>query len=163
MGVASLTLGPAGRHHHRVMTSEPSAQRGTQGAVRVGQLLVDLGLVTALEVARAVATQRSGDPRRLGEILVAQGACAPDTLERVLVDYGVATPVPPPGAVVDQESLRELESLRDALMWRAAGGDDTQLLLLAERLDRVVTDLVATVDGEGGVRSQPADPDRSSA
>lgn len=112
--------------------------------MRVGQLLVDLGLVTTLEVARAVAAQRDGDPRRLGEILVAQGACTTDTLEQMLHTH--AAPAPPRHTVtVDEEGLRELVSVRDALLQRAADSGDPELLLLAERLDRVVTDLAAGV------------------
>ena len=136
------------------MIEDPVAGPGGRGAVRVGQLLVDLGLVTTLEVARAVAAQRDGDPRRLGEILVAQGACTTDTLEQMLRTHG-APATPRRTVTVDEEGLRELISVRDALLARAADSGDPELLLLAERLDRVVTDLAAGVPVRR-VRALPA-------
>lgn len=133
---------------------DPVAGPGGRGAVRVGQLLVDLGLVTTLEVARAVAAQRDGDPRRLGEILVAQGACTTDTLEQMLLTHG-APAAPRRTVTVDEGGLRELVSVRDALLQRAAASGDPELLMLAERLDRVVTDLAAGVPVRR-VRAVPA-------
>ncbi|HSF26863.1 MAG TPA: hypothetical protein VLC50_05020 [Actinomycetes bacterium] len=147
-----------------MMIEDPVAGPSGRGAVRVGQLLVDLGLVTTLEVARAVAAQRDGDPRRLGEILVAQGACTTDTLEQMLRTHGVPS-APRRTVTVDEEGLRELISVRDALLQRAAESGDPELLLLAERLDRVVTDLAAGVPvrrvGARAVRSVVATPRRS--
>lgn len=50
----------------------------------LGTLLENSGKVTAADLARATATQRAGDKRRVGEILVANGVVAARDIDRYM-------------------------------------------------------------------------------
>ena len=59
------------------LATELSVNHGEEIAP-LGQILVQSGHMTEDQLSVALAQQRSGDPRRVGEILVAHGAVHPE-------------------------------------------------------------------------------------
>lgn len=102
--------------------------------VPLGRLLVSSGSATEEQIERALKAQRDGDPRHLGEILVAHG-------------------VIPPGAVraaIEEQAQAGTFAPRDRTV-RVEVGRLDQMMRLAQGLDRVQADLL----GSSAVRRDP--------
>jgi two-component system, chemotaxis family, sensor kinase CheA len=122
----------------------------------LGDLLLQRGVVSREELEAALAEQKRGDPRPLGQILVARGAaedsvaCAVDQqneIRRTVVENSVR---------VDVTALDRLVHLADDLALagrqvraRASVHSDRELERLGRRIDRIVAEL-----HEGVVRTR---------
>jgi type IV pilus assembly protein PilB len=103
--------------------------QATGERVRLGDVLVEQGVVTAEQVAAALVAQReSGNKRLLGELLVQQGFCAEDDIIQALaknygVPYAKITPKLVDASVIDalprdfldQHKVLPLFKVRDVL------------------------------------------------
>jgi hypothetical protein len=76
---ASGAVGAAAGH-----VGPPRARGGRTVAPRLGQLLVELGLIDPQQLQCALAAQRANRGLPLGELLVQQGALTPEDLARAL-------------------------------------------------------------------------------
>lgn len=112
--------------------------------IPLGRQLVAEGLVTEDDLARAVARQRAGDPRPLGELLVDGGAISAERLAEVLDrrrrrqrDLGLTETLRVSVDTVDRllDRVAELIILRGELV--AGGRPEAEV----RRLDRAVEDL----------------------
>lgn len=60
-----------------------------EGDKRLGEILIDLGIVSTRVVEEALELQRKkGDPKRIGELLVEEGLVPPEAVERALLIQG---------------------------------------------------------------------------
>ena len=145
-------------------------------APRLGEVLLEQGLVQAEDVASAVLDQElGGDTRKIGELLVAYGAVQADEVERALQKQAeaVAGPAPaePPAEgrrTVADSSIRVDVDLLDALMTlvgelvltrnqilqHAASRADTDLVRASQRLNLIASELQ---EGVMKTRMQPID------
>jgi len=86
---ALLVLGSGAMWGGREPVEEPAADEGgstEEGRVgwRLGELLVEYKFISEPQLATALARQREGNHRRLGEILVEMGLITPAWLGQVL-------------------------------------------------------------------------------
>jgi len=103
-----------------VKAEEPAVSR--YAGQKIGDILVDQGLLSEDELETALQVQEGGRLRRLGEILVERGVISPEGLEEalrlqaevpdkklgeILVEAGRAEPAAVSSALKDQENLRE--------------------------------------------------------
>jgi two-component system chemotaxis sensor kinase CheA len=89
--------------------SEPARDRSPI-AGKIGGLLVEKGHISPDDLARALGEQERGDPRRVGEILVAQNLCKPEDIVSVLQIAHLRS------RDADTESVRVAVNLLDRLM-----------------------------------------------
>ncbi|WP_218974420.1 ATPase, T2SS/T4P/T4SS family [Streptomyces sp. NP160] len=149
---------------------------------RLGDVLVDAGVLTPAQLSEVLAGQQSstGRRKRLGELLVQSGVADEKTIARALadqlgltvVDLSRMVPDPEvvrslPQAVAERTRVVPLERTRTGLV--VAVADPTNVLALDDvRLHTGAGDLVVTVATESQVREQLArawslGQDRSSA
>lgn len=167
---------------HRPTTATLSSLQSLQRR-RLGDVLVDAGVLTPAQLSDVLAGQQSGPPgrrRRLGELLVEGGIADERTIARALadqlgltvVDLTRMVPDPEvvrllPQAVAERTRVVPLERTRTGLV--VAVADPTNVLALDDvRLHTGSGDLVVTVATESQVREQLArawslGQDRSSA
>ena len=142
------------------LKSKRADQVAEQGAPKLGQILVDAGAVQKEQVARAVALQEDGDPRRLGEILIDSGAVKPREVLDALQVQSESTPgLSSSNLRVDVNLLDKLMNLvgelvlaRNQVLQFTAGQQDTALLNTAQRLNLITTELQ---EGVMKTRMQP--------
>ncbi|PWJ56193.1 type II secretion system protein E (GspE) [Quadrisphaera granulorum] len=149
---------------------------------RIGDVLVDAGVLSPEQLAEVLASQQSasGRRRKLGELLVESGITDEKTIARALADQLGLTVADLSRMAVDPEVVRSLpravaERTRVVPLERTSTGlvvavaDPTNVLALDDvRLHTGSTDLVVTVATESQVREQLArawalDQDRSTA
>ena len=136
-------------------------------APRLGEVLLEQGLVQVEDIASAVLDQElGGDPRKIGELLVAYGAVQPDQIEQALQKQAEciarpapgqpAAPAPPAGKpaaepgeapaevrrTVADSSIRVDVDLLDALMTLVGELVLTRNQILQHAATRADTDLV---------------------
>ena len=122
----------------------------SDGAKPIGQLMVERAGVDRCAVAAARESQRRGDLRTLGEILVSQGAVSP-SLARSVVEYqqqareaiGADSRVRVDVARLDHlfEMVGELVLIRDEILQTSRQLCDPGLSAIARRLDHVTTEI----------------------
>ena len=121
----------------------------------IGDILMQTAGVTSAEIQLATAKQSEGDPRRLGEILVEQGAVQPADIVDALriqqasrvqatasdstirVDVGLLDKV--------MNLVGELVLARNQVLQFASRMKDTSLLAASQRLNLITTELQAGV------------------
>ena len=129
-------------------------------APKLGELLVQMGEISAEQVNQALAEQAKGDPRRIGEILVQQGAVRPDALLAMIQSQGEAKGAVSDSTVrVDVTILDKLMNLvgelvlsRNQVMQFAASQEDSTFLATSQRLNLVTAELQ---EGVMKTRMQP--------
>lgn len=137
---------------------------------RLGDVLVDAGVLTPEQLSEVLASQQSatGRRRKLGELLVESGIADERTIARALADQLGLTVADLSRMAVDPEVVRTLprqvaERTRVVPLERTSSGlvvavaDPTNVLALDDvRLHTGSTDLVVTVATESQVREQLA-------
>jgi len=120
----------------------------------IGEILIERAVVTAEEVQRAIKQQADGDPRRMGEILVEQGAVRPSDIVEALhiqqssraqgasdstirVDVGLLDKV--------ITLVGELVLARNQVLQFANRTKDASFLAASQRLNLITTELQAGV------------------
>ena len=129
-------------------------------APKLGELLVQMGETSAEQVNQALAEQAKGDPRRIGEILVQQGAVRPDALLAMIQSQGEAKGAISDSTVrVDVAILDKLMNLvgelvlsRNQVMQFAASQEDSTFLATSQHLNLVTAELQ---EGVMKTRMQP--------
>lgn len=140
----------------RLQNSPETAERlpekgpGAAPVPRLGEILVDRGLITPEDAAEALDEQQRGDPRHIGEILVEQGVVAPqDVVEALATQQDVR------GATVAESSIRvdvglldelmnlvgELVLVRNRIVELAGGPREIDLAAAAQRLNHLTGEL----------------------
>lgn len=125
-----------------------------------GQILVAQGKVKEEDVARAAAIQRSGDPRRLSEILVGMGVLGPqDVVETINKQSETKPSVSDNSIRVDVNLLEKLMNLvgelvlaRNQILQYAERQEDSTFLTASQRLNLITTELQ---EGVMKTRMQP--------
>ncbi len=103
--------------------------RPAQPDDRVGDLLEDMGAVTAEQLEVAVELQRSGDGRPLGELLIELGFVSAVDVELALMRQQARR-----GRLAHSEGLRVLDEAHRSA--RQAGGSLDELALAAAELGK---------------------------
>jgi len=141
----------------------PAAASGTQTGVpaSMGEILMQRAGVTPMQIQIAVQEQEKGDPRRLGEILVDQGAAgAGDVVDalRVQQSQGVQSAVDSTVRVnvglLDKVMtlVGELVLARNQVLQFAGRMKDASFLAVSQRLNLITTELQ---EGVMKTRMQP--------
>ncbi len=104
---------------------------------KVGEILVDAGLVTASNVTEAVELQKAGDERKLGEILVYEQKLSPQVVDEALKAQATAKQHSGPVASVE-ESVRVPVGRLDQLIDAIGEAVIAQSMIVA---DAVISDL----------------------
>jgi two-component system, chemotaxis family, sensor kinase CheA len=146
-------------------TAPPVAEGTSEGATppaSIGDILMQTAGVTSAEIQLATEKQNEGDPRRLGEILVEQGAVRPADIVDALriqqssrthggasdstirVDVGLLDKV--------MNLVGELVLARNQVLQFAGRMKDTSLLAASQRLNLITTELQ---EGVMKTRMQP--------
>lgn len=97
---------------------------GELEAIPLGRLLVRSGRATEAQVELALKAQRDGDPRFLGEILIAHGDITPEALK----------------SAIEEQAQAEASAVEETTI-RVAVGHLDQIINLAQDLDRVRMEL----------------------
>jgi len=117
----------------------------------LGQMLIEKGLVKPDDVTFAVHEQQLGDPRRLGEILVDQGAVDQKDLDEALASQK--------GASLAESTVRvdvgvldslmtlvgELVLARNQVLQFTSESDDAALIATSQRLNLITSELQESV------------------
>ncbi len=130
-------------------------------AALMGELLVERGVVQAVEVDQAVGTQDAGDPRRVGEILVERGQVeSQDVLETLQAQEESRGPGASEGSIrVDVDLLDKLMNLvgelvlaRNQIIQFSTSQEDRVFLATTQRLNLITAELQ---EGVMKTRMQP--------
>jgi two-component system chemotaxis sensor kinase CheA len=130
----------------------PAPSRPTPGPPRGGLLdpLIVAGKLDPEAVALAAQQQRLGDPRRIGEILVDNGALKPQDVLDALLAHGDAAPTSPGETTIRVDVglldvlmnlVGELVLARNQLLQKVASSDLADLPGTTQRLNLITTDL----------------------
>lgn len=122
-------------------------------AANLGDILISSGVATASEVSEAVAQQNTGDPRRVGEILVEQGAVKPhDVLDALHVQQAHGQSASESTIRVDVGLLDQLMNLvgelvlaRNQILQFTKKTEDTSLVTAGQRLNLIASELQESV------------------
>jgi two-component system chemotaxis sensor kinase CheA len=132
-----------------------------QPVPNIGNILIKLGAAKVSEVYKAVEQQKAGDPRRVGEILIDQGAVKPqDVLDALNLQHQAR------GATASDSTIRvevsqldrlmnqmgELVLLRNQIVQFTNSSEDSGLLATSQRLNLLTTELQ---EGVMKTRMQP--------
>src|SRR5579883_551790 len=158
--VERLTALKAARTESSQPTAAPSSVAAAEPAPRVGEILVKAAVAAPEQIERAVTQQAKGDPRKLGEILVSEGAVKPrDVLDALQVQAESSSSVSSSSLRVDVNLLDKLMNLvgelvlaRNQILQFTAGQADTTFLSTAQRLNLITTELQ---EGVMKTRTQP--------
>lgn len=138
-----------------------SAQNATQSGLRLGDILVREGKATAGDIVGAVAQQKAGDPRHVGEILVENGTVKPhdvvhalNTLQQSRGHGASDSTIRVDVAQLDRlmNGMSELVLLRNQIVQYANSSDASELLWTSQRLNLLTTELQ---EGVMKTRMQP--------
>lgn len=119
-------------------------------APRLGEILVDAGQATVMEVASALIQQNEGDPRRLGELLVERGAITPGAVLEALQAQEARSPAVSDTVLrVDVGLLDKLMDLvgelvlarNQILQYSARASEDGSFSATVQRLNLITTEL----------------------
>jgi len=143
----------------------PIAESTSEGATppaSIGDILMQTAGVTSAEIQLATEKQNEGDPRRLGEILVEQGAVRPaDIVDALRIQqssraHGAASDstIRVDVGLLDKvmNLVGELVLARNQVLQFAGRMKDTSLLAAAQRLNLITTELQ---EGVMKTRMQP--------
>jgi type IV pilus assembly protein PilB len=132
------------------------------GGDRLGERLVEAGLVTRAQVLAALTAHGEGTPRRLGQRLVAAGAVTERDVAWIVaqqreletVDLSMVTPAPEATSLLDEHSARKLTAIPLAVYQDDGRGevvavaladpDDATMRQLREAIDRPLRVMLAT-------------------
>ncbi|HYH00132.1 MAG TPA: chemotaxis protein CheW [Terriglobales bacterium] len=125
----------------------------------IGELLVHAG-VTSEAIAEALVQQSEGDPRRIGEILVARGDVKPEAVLEALTKQAGGRPAAMSGSIrVDVGLLDKVMNLvgelvlaRNQVLQFTASQQDPAFVNTAQRLNLITTELQ---EGVMKTRMQP--------
>ena len=136
---------PALESAPEVASSQPS----------IGDILMQRAGVTAAEIQLAIKQQKEGDPRRMGEILVAQGAAQPaDVVDALRIQQSSRTQTAASDSTIRVEVVLldkvmnlvgELVLARNQVLQFANRAKDPSLLAASQRLNLITTELQAAV------------------
>ncbi|MCB1154674.1 MAG: hypothetical protein H6684_00450 [Deltaproteobacteria bacterium] len=126
---------------------------------RIGELLMERGLVNAEQVDRALELQQTGGDCRLGSILVSQGAIAEDHLLSFLSMYFDAPKVDLKRTIPDRQAIElfdrtRVEDMR-ALPVHLMEDPDGEMTLTLAMIDPTDNDVLRHVETETRMRVQP--------
>jgi two-component system chemotaxis sensor kinase CheA len=138
----------------RVPTLE-SAPEVANSQPSIGDILMQRAGVTAAEIQLAIKQQKEGDPRRMGEILVAQGAAQPaDVVDALRIQQSSRTQTAASDSTIRVEVVLldkvmnlvgELVLARNQVLQFANRAKDTSFLAASQRLNLITTELQAAV------------------
>jgi len=142
-----------------------AAEASSPGDAAFGELVVAEGLVDQTAVDEAIRRQVEGDPRHIGELLVAAGALEPDEVAETLHAQGTAkerTASPADSVIrVDVGLLDNLMNLvgelvlaRNQILQFTHAAGDSLLTATSQRLNLITTELQ---EGVMKTRMQPID------
>jgi two-component system, chemotaxis family, sensor kinase CheA len=139
-----------------------STSEGATPPASIGDILMQTAGVTSAEIQLATEKQNEGDPRRLGEILVEQGAVRPaDIVDALRIQqssraHGAASDstIRVDVGLLDKvmNLVGELVLARNQVLQFAGRMKDTSLLAAAQRLNLITTELQ---EGVMKTRMQP--------
>ncbi len=119
---------------------------------RLGDVLVQAGRASRADVDRALAMQQDGDPRHVGEILVALEVVSPQDILDTLQAQPPAAPIADTTIRVDVDLLDTLMNLvgelvlnRNQVLQFTKDTDDAALTATMQRLDLITTELQGSV------------------
>jgi two-component system chemotaxis sensor kinase CheA len=145
---------PAARVNVAALSREHAAE-GADAAPNIGDILMERAGVTPGEIRLATQKQEDGDPRRLGEILVEQGAARPaDVVDALRVQQSSRGKAPASDSTVRvnvglldkvMNLVGELVLARNQVLQFANRMKDTGLLAASQRLNLITTELQAGV------------------
>jgi two-component system chemotaxis sensor kinase CheA len=136
---------------------------GSGSTPRIGEILLRDALVEERQITGVLKQQREGDPRHMGEILVAQGAIEPTTLVDALHEQKASPTlgVSSSNIRVDVGQLDKLMNLvgelvlsRNQILQLSVTHRDPGLLSASQRLNLITTELQ---EGIMKTRMQPID------
>ena len=132
----------------------PAEAAAPAGAPKLGEILVDAGDVSQDEVDLALLEQDLGDDRPVGEILVAHGTAAAQSVADALERQESAADGDAKGSIADSTIRVEVSRLdrlmnlvgelvlsRNNILQAVAGNADRNLVTAAQRLDLITSDL----------------------
>lgn len=99
---------------------------------RVGDVLLKMGALTEQQLAEAVARQRAGDPRHLGELVIELGYAEPRDVELALLRQQALR-----GRLTHEDGIRLLDEAREG----------------TQRAMSSIEDLVSAAEELGGKKS----------
>lgn len=138
----------------------PNARPAVATRRRLGEILVDLELVTDADIERALA-QGKAEGKRLGEVLLAEGVISPAGLLRALAEQFDLDYVELDGAAVDLELVQRIPAAvahrHRAVPIRVDG--DLIILAMANPVDVVAKDDLRNLLG-APVRTVLSDPEQ---
>src|SRR5581483_8546753 len=116
---------------------------------KIGSLLVERGCVKPEDLSFAIRKQEEGDRRRLGDILVALGACSQadvDSAQQLLEARGRNASLETVRVGVDlldslMNLVGELVLARNQLLQLGHSSEDARLLAVSQNLDLIVTEV----------------------
>lgn len=136
-----------------------SAIKGGESLIPLGQILLNSGRVTTMELEAALKAQQAGDRRRVGEILVEQGIIAPLAVSAAIEEQKQTSPLSANTIRVDVGHLDKLMNLvgelvlvRNQIMQFRAAHRDAALRSASQRLNLITTELQ---EGVIKMRMQP--------
>jgi len=141
--------------------SAPEEEETEEENTTLGQMLVQAGQITPQDLAAALKQQQDGDPRRIGEILVGQGAVVPDVVLQTIEDQREVrtSAVSESNIRVDVGMLDKLMNLvgelvlaRNQILQFSTTQQDTAFLNTSQRLNLITTELQ---EGVMKTRMQP--------
>ena len=119
---------------------------------RLGDVLVQAGKASRADVDRALRIQQDGDPRHVGEILVALDVVSPQDILDTLQAQPPAAPIADTTIRVDVDLLDTLMNLvgelvlnRNQVLQFTKDTDDASLTATMQRLDLITTELQGSV------------------
>ncbi len=144
----------------QLLDERPKIASTPDAKPKLGEILIQNGEATLDQVEQALALQAKGDPRRIGEILVQQGAIKPAALLETIQAQGESkTAVSDSTVRVDVAILDKLMNLvgelvlaRNQVMQFAVNQEDTTFLASSQHLNLVTGELQ---EGVMKTRMQP--------
>ncbi len=110
--------------------------RAHPGAIRLGDMLVELGYIQPSDLRAALAQQRDGQGLKLGEILIQNRAISEPVLTEVLADLLDLPKVEPPLSEIDQSltDRTRLKTCREHSLLALSRKDDVVRVAFADPL-----------------------------
>lgn len=146
----------------KLPANPPSSEAAQENSplLSIGEILIKDGTATAEDVESAIKIQSEGDPRHLGEILVARGAVKPQQIMEALQKQQAARAAVPEASIrVDVTQLDKLMNLvgelvlaRNQILQFSNTTEDLAITAPTQRLNLITTELQ---EGVMKTRMQP--------